>query len=130
MTEREGTILVVDDEEPVRDIASEILKYLGYSVIAVGSGEEAERLMREGARPDLVILDVIMPGWSGAKTLLALREIDPELPILISTGFSDRAARDSLIQEGADGFVPKPYGISTLSRALETRAGRRLKNLR
>jgi two-component system cell cycle sensor histidine kinase/response regulator CckA len=130
MADSKGTILVVDDEEPVRNIASEILSYLGYEVLAVSSGEEAVEALRSGVRPDVVLLDIIMPGWSGARTLVALREIDPNLPILISTGYADRVANDSLIKDGADGFVPKPYGIETLARAMETRAGKRLKNLK
>ena len=127
MSESKGIVLVVDDEEPVRDVASEILRYLGYEVLTSSSGEEAVEMLRRGARPDVVLLDVIMPGWSGARTLLALREIDPGLPILITTGYADRVSRDSLVQDGADGFVPKPFSIDGLARMLETRAGRRLK---
>jgi len=126
MADIKGTVLVVDDEEPIRNIASEILIYLGYEVLTASSGEKAVEAMRTGARPDLVLLDIIMPGWSGARTLLELRAIDPNLPILISTGNCDRAANDSLLKDGADGFVPNPYGIDTLARALETRAGKRL----
>jgi len=126
MADRRGTVLVVDDEEPIRNIASEILRHLGYEVLTAASGEEAVETLRSGVRPDVVLLDIIMPGWSGARTLLELRAIDPELPILISTGYADRVANDSLLQDGADGFVSKPYGIDTLARALETRAGRRL----
>jgi len=128
--ETKGTVLVVDDEEPVRNIAQELLRYLGYAVVPAASGEEAVRMVREGLRPDLVLLDVIMPGWSGAETLSMLREIDAELPILITTGYSDRAANEAFVKAGADGFVPKPYGISTLARALGTAAGKRLKNLK
>ena len=130
MADCKGTVLVVDDEEPLRNVASEILRYLGYAVLTAESGEEAVEALRQGARPDVVILDIIMPGWSGARTLLELRGIDPELPILISTGHADRVANDSLLQDGADGFVSKPYGIDTLARALETRAGRRLNRLK
>ena len=130
MAESKGTVLVVDDEEPIRNIASEILSYLGYTVLTAPSGEKAVEALRQGVRPDVVLLDIIMPGWSGARTLLELRSIDPDLPILISTGYADRASHDSLLQDGADGFVSKPYGIDTLARALETRAGRRLKNIK
>jgi CheY-like chemotaxis protein len=130
MADTKGTVLIVDDEEPIRNVASEILTYLGYAVVAVDSGEKAVEALRQGARPDVVILDIIMPGWSGARTLLELRAIDPELPILISTGYADRVSHDSLLQDGADGFVSKPYGIDTLARALETRAGRRLNRLK
>ena len=130
MADTKGTVLVVDDEEPIRNVASEILTYLGYEVLTADSGEKAVEAVRQGARPDMVILDIIMPGWSGARTLLELRAIDPDLPILISTGYADRISNDSLLQDGADGFVSKPYGIETLARALETRAGRRLNRLK
>jgi CheY-like chemotaxis protein len=62
VTETKGTVLVVDDEEPVRQVASAILSFLGYSVLTSASGDEAVTCLREGARPDVVLLDIIMPG--------------------------------------------------------------------
>ncbi|HMI30989.1 MAG TPA: response regulator [Candidatus Limnocylindrales bacterium] len=119
MTDSKGTVLVIDDEEPVRQVASEILGYLGYTVVMAGSGEDGVKLVREGMRPDVVLLDVIMPGMNGFQTLRKLREIEPDLPILICTGYSDRKAAESLVNEGADGFVNKPYNIETLAKQLE-----------
>ena len=119
MAETKGTVLVVDDEESVRHVASEILRFLGYSVLAAASGEKGVELVRAGARPDVVLLDLIMPGMNGFQTLQALRAIEPDLPILISTGYADRAASESLVSEGAAGFVNKPYNIETLDKALE-----------
>ncbi len=119
MTDSKGTVLVVDDEEPVRQVASEILKYLGYSVMIAESGEKAVESLRKGARPDVVLLDLIMPGMSGYQAFRALREIEPHLPILISSGYSDRTAAGSLRDEGADGFVDKPYHIDTLAKYIE-----------
>jgi len=113
-----GTVLVIDDEEPVRQVASEILGYLGYSVVTTGSGEDGVKRVREGMRPDVVLLDVIMPGMNGFQTLRKLREIEPDLPILICTGYSDRKAAESLVTEGADGFVNKPYDIETLAKQI------------
>src|SRR6266566_8494328 len=113
MTDSKGTVLVVDDEEPVRQVASEILVYLGYSVVTASSGEEAVEGVRNGTKPDVVLLDIIMPGMNGHQTLRALRKIDPGLPVLISTGYSDRSAAAILVDEGADGFVNKPYHIET-----------------
>ena len=129
MPETKGTVLVVDDEEPVRNVASEILRHLGYSVMTASSGEKAVDLVRAGARPDVILLDIIMPGWSGGQTLVALRAIESEVPILITTGYADRAATDSLTRDGANGFVPKPYDIETLAKHLEAvqRASKRLK---
>jgi two-component system cell cycle sensor histidine kinase/response regulator CckA len=119
MAEPKGIVLVVDDEEPVRQVASEILKYLGYSVLTAPSGDEAVETVKNGGCPDVVLLDLIMPGLNGAQTLLKLRELEPDLPVLISTGYADHAAADSLTSEGANGFVNKPYHIETLGRELE-----------
>ena len=118
LTDSKGTVLVIDDEEPVRQVASEILGYLGYSVVMAGSGEDGVKHVREGMRPDVVLLDVIMPGLNGFQTLRKLREIEPDLPILICTGYSDRKAAESLVTEGADGFVNKPYDIETLAKQI------------
>ncbi len=119
MAETKGTVLVVDDEDSVREVASEILKFLGYSVLAAPSGEKGVELLRGGARPDVVLLDLIMPGMNGFQTLQALRAIEPDLPVLISTGYADRAASEFLVSEGAAGFVNKPYKIETLDQALQ-----------
>jgi CheY-like chemotaxis protein len=124
--ETKGTVLVVDDEDSVRQVASEILKFLGYSVLAAPSGEKAVEIVRSGVRPDVVLLDLIMPGMNGFQTLQALHGIEPDLPVLISTGYADRVASESLVSEGAGGFVNKPYKIETLDRALQKaqRAGK------
>ena len=119
MADTKGTVLVIDDEEPVRQVASEILKFLGYSVLTAPSGDEAIQTVKSGARPDVVLLDLIMPGLTGSQTLAKLREIEPDLPVLISTGYADRAASESLTSDGASGFVNKPYHIETLGKELE-----------
>lgn len=123
MADTKGTVLVVDDEEAIRQVASDMLTFLGYTVITASSGEKAIECMKTGARPDVVLLDLVMPGISGFQTLHKLREIDPGLPILISSGYSGRV----LATEGVDGFVNKPYQIETLARQLEKvqRAGNR-----
>jgi CheY-like chemotaxis protein len=119
VNDSKGTVLIVDDEEPVRQVASEILKYLGYSVMSAESGEKAVESLRKGARPDVVLLDLIMPGMSGYQAFRAMREIEPHLPILITSGYSDRTAAGSLRVEGAQGFVDKPYHIDTLAKSIE-----------
>ena len=119
MSDTKGTILVVDDEEPIRQVASEILTYLGYSAVTAASGAEAVECLKKGVHPDVVILDIIMPGMNGFQTLRALRAVEPDLPILISTGYADRSAAAALVTEGADGFVNKPYHIATLGEQLE-----------
>lgn len=119
LTETKGTVLVIDDEDSVRQVAGEILKYLGYSVLAASSGQQAVELLERGARPDVALLDLIMPGMTGFQTLRALRMVDPDLPVLITTGYADRGASESLVSEGADGFVNKPYHMEVLAAQLE-----------
>lgn len=115
MPESQRTVLVVDDEEPVLHVASEILIHLGYSVLTSSSGEEALNRLRSGLHPDLVLLDVIMPGMGGIETFRKIRELNPDMPVLISTGFAERSAVQTLVQEGVSGFVNKPYHIETLA---------------
>lgn len=119
VTESKGTVLVVDDEEAILQVASDILSYLGYSVETSPSGQEAVDRLLQGARPDLVLLDVIMPGMGGVETFRKLREIQPDLPILISTGYAERSAVQSLADEGVAGFVNKPFAIEALAKRLE-----------
>ena len=108
-------ILVVDDEEPLRALAGEMLGYLGFQVEAVSSGEEAVERIRRGPPPDLVILDVIMPGIGGIETFRRILKAIPTQKILIATGFADRAALEALEAEGASGFILKPYRLETLA---------------
>jgi len=89
-------------------LASEILRYLGYSVMTAPSGEEAVEAIRNGAHPDVVLLDIIMPGWSGAQTLVELRAIEPDLPILISTGYARPHDHRFPLQDGATASCPSP----------------------
>ena len=123
MPESKGTVLVVDDEEPVRKVAADLLTYLGYSVLTSPSGGDAMKALLAGTRPDVVLLDVIMPGMNGAETFRRLREIDPELPILICTGFSDNASVEAFHGEGVSGFVHKPYHMKTLEEQVRKAIG-------
>jgi len=119
MTESKCTVLVVDDEEAVRQVASDILGYLGYSVETSPSGQEAVNRLLQGARPDLVLLDLIMPGMDGVETFRKLREIQPDRPVLITTGYAEPGAVQSLADEGVAGFVNKPFAIESLAKRLE-----------
>lgn len=114
-----GRILVVDDEEIVREILCDMLKRLGYEAVETESGQEAieaYRLQRESI--DAVILDLVMPGMSGGEAFDALRAIDPSVKALLSTGHSPDGATQALLDRGVKGLVPKPYGLGELSQAL------------
>lgn len=102
-------ILVVDDVEEQRQIASRILGRLGYSVCAVGSGEEALRYLRR-APADLLVLDMHMePGIDGVETLRQALRIHPRQKALIATGYADAARLGAARSLGAGGCLPKPY---------------------
>lgn len=104
-----ATVLVVDDEKMVNDVAALILRRAGFKVRQAHNGQVAlELLSKEPGTIDLVLLDLTMPVLSGAATLAKIRERWPELPVLLSSGFSaEGAARDRTFS--ANGFIQKPY---------------------
>ncbi len=112
-----GTILVVDDEMVVRRTARSLLLSLGYDVLMAADGDEAVEVYRRH-QPDirLVLLDMVMPILSGRDTFLKLRELDPGVAVLFTSGFSYEQRIDDLLAMGARGFVQKPYRRSSLSR--------------
>lgn len=113
------TILVVDDEPMITDLAREILKRHGYQVLTAASGEEALRMYAERSREiAAVILDVIMPGMDGTALFRHLKELNPEVKVIASSGYvHDREADDLLMQESS-GFVQKPYRITELVKVV------------
>jgi CheY-like chemotaxis protein len=117
----EETILIVDDETSVTGTVSEMLRELGYSVYVANSGEEALRIYsdKKGAI-DLVILDMMMPKMSGKETFESLKEIDPGLRVLLTTGF-DHQEPDAkkICEENPAAFVAKPFKAETLSEAVK-----------
>ena len=116
-----GTILVVDDEEEVRDVMSDMLETLGLGVVTAGDGAEAVEIFE--ALPDsfrAVILDMAMPTMGGSEALRALRAIRPEIPVIICTGYG----QDQNF-EGAEpsAFLQKPFKLSSLVKKLEEALG-------
>ena len=109
------TILLVDDEKPVRDLGAHILKRFGYTVATAASGEEAIAFFTEKFdQVDLVLLDIGMPGMGGHRCLREMLRRDPSAKVLISSGYSiNGPIRDSL-KAGAAGYVGKPYQMNDL----------------
>jgi PAS domain S-box-containing protein len=111
------TILLVDDEKIVLEANREMLESMGYRVYAVGSGQEAIALfMGKRNEIDLVILDMIMPGISGGETFDRLREINPEIKVLLSSGYSLNGEAQTIMDRGCKGFIQKPFQIEKLSQ--------------
>ncbi len=118
----EGTILIVDDQEMVRTMVADLLGDLNYNVITAVDGHEAVntlKRMKENTGPDnapvdLVILDMILPKMDGRETFKKLKEIDPGLKVLLSTGYDVNNKVNEVLSEGAVGFIQKPYHIDKL----------------
>ncbi len=104
----ELTILVADDETDIRDGAERILQRLGFRVLKAGSGAEAKRQV-EARRPDLVLLDLKMPGGDGMEVLRFIQEIDPRILVIIITGYATVEAAIQAMKRGAYDFIPKPF---------------------
>ncbi len=111
------TILIVDDEDLVRELGARILSKAGYNVLTATNSREALDLFeKERAQISLVILDLIMPKMGGKECLKELRKIDPQLKVLIASGLSDAASVQESIKMGAKGFIYKPFKSKELLR--------------
>ena len=108
----EETILLVDDEEPIRILGSQILEEFGYTVLTAADGESALQLYQEEhQRIALVILDLIMPGMGGKRCLGELLKVNPEARVAIASGYSPDGPTREILKNGAKGFVSKPYDM-------------------
>jgi PAS domain S-box-containing protein len=111
----EGTILMVDDEAGILDSMVSMLSMYGFNMLTAGTGEEGlEEFLKRREEIDAVVLDLGMPGIGGHQTMLKMLEIDPEVKVLITSGYSGSSSVDSLIRDGAAGFVRKPYSFNEL----------------
>lgn len=124
--EHRAHILVVDDDAMVACVTAELLRVLDYDVGTVDSGQAALAYCRACPIPiDLVLLDMMMPDMDGTTCFTRLREIDPSVRVLISTGSDDDDhAVKELMQKGAIGVIRKPFDIHQLSHAVEYALGR------
>ncbi|MCU0596509.1 MAG: response regulator [Desulfobacterota bacterium] len=119
ITRGSETVLLVDDEEMVLDVTREILEKTGYQVLTARSGREAvEVYERNLPRIALVILDMIMPDMGGEATFRRLKDLHPEVKVLISSGYSLDGAASRMLAQGCRGFVQKPFLLHELSRKL------------
>ena len=113
------TILLVDDEEIIIDVSPEMLTELGYEVLTAKSGEKAlEQYRINKDKIDLVILDMIMPGMGGGETYDRLKQIDPEITVLLSSGYSIDGQATEILKRGCNGFIQKPFNIEILSKKI------------
>ena len=116
-----GRVLVVDDEPQVVDMLRELLVELGYTVETAGHGAEALGRVPE-FEPDVVLLDLQMPGLSGLQVLEQLRRGHPGLPVVIVTGNADADVARSTLARGAFDYLRKPFQFDVLARVVAAAA--------
>ena len=113
------TILLVDDEEMIIDVGTQELKKMGYEVLTARHGKEAIEVYQQNCQKvAMVILDMIMPEIGGGETYDRLKEIDPQVKVLLSSGYSLDGQATEILQRGCDGFIQKPFSMKDLSRKI------------
>jgi len=117
-----GTVLLVDDDDGVLELAREVLERAGYRVLATTSANEAIELLADA--PDLVaaLLDLAMPEMSGEELFLRLRELRPDLPVILVTGYDAARAAERFSARGLDGFLHKPWEPEDMVAAVQRAA--------
>jgi CheY-like chemotaxis protein len=120
VAEGTGNVLLVDDEAYILDIGRKLMGRFGYKVITAGSGQEAlEIYEQDPAAIDIVILDMIMPKLDGGKTYDRLKKIDPNVKVLLSSGYSIAGKASEILKRGCNGFIQKPFDIRELSSKIK-----------
>ena len=113
------TILLVDDEEFVIDANKLLLERLGYRVLTAQSGSEAIEIYKSSPeKVHMVFLDMIMPEMSGSETYDKLKEIDPRIKVILSSGYTIDGDAQDILNRGCNGFIQKPFKIAYLSQKL------------
>ena len=113
------TILIVDDHETIWDFLIEALQELGYSVLLAENGLDAVEIYRENPGAiDLVLLDMIMPQCGGHQAFYQLKAIDPDVKVLLSSGFVSENEVQDLLDQGACGFLPKPHRLPVVLKEI------------
>jgi len=116
----DGTILLVDDEEIVLTVGQELLEALGYEVLTARGGKEAiEKFKDKKDQISLIILDMIMPDMGGGETYDILKEIDKDISVILSSGYSIEGKATDIMNRGCNGFLQKPFKLSQLSQSIK-----------
>ncbi len=121
ITKASGTVLLVDDEEVILDVGIRFLEKLGYAVLDAESGRKALELYEHNRdKIDIVILDMVMPGLGGGEAYDKMKEINPNVKVLLSSGYSiEDAGAKAILDRGCDGFIQKPFSMEQLSQSIQ-----------
>ncbi|NTW98785.1 MAG: PAS domain S-box protein [Geobacteraceae bacterium] len=113
-----GTVLLVDDEETIRGIGTEMLKELGFSTITACDGREAVEIFRNRPEIAFVMLDLTMPHMDGEQCFRELRQLKPDVKVIMSSGYNEQEVTQRFVGKGLAGFIQKPYRLSTLQEVI------------
>ena len=112
-------ILLVDDEQLVLEVGTRMLQYLGHNVLEARDGNEAIDIYKKNKNSlDIVILDMNMPGMNGAMVYHQLKRIQPDVKVLIASGYFDSNSVRKILKNGYTDFIQKPFNIDILSEKL------------
>jgi CheY-like chemotaxis protein len=118
LTGRE-TVLLVDDEPMIIDVGREMLKKIGYEVLVATSAKSAIELYKTHQEEiDLVILDMVMPDMGGGETYNMLKDFDPDIKVLLSSGYSINGEATKILERGCNGFIQKPFTMVDFSQKI------------
>ncbi len=110
-------LLLVDDESMILEVGQAMLAKLGYQVLIADSGQKALEVIHEkGDEIGLIILDLVMPGMEGGIVFDRVKEILPQIPVILSSGYSIDGQANKIMKRGCNGFIQKPFNIATLSK--------------
>ncbi|MDJ0883496.1 MAG: response regulator [Desulfobacterales bacterium] len=113
------TILLVDDEDITMDVGQELLAELGYKVLAARDGHDALEIYRQHKeRIDMVVLDMVMPGMGGGQTYDELKKLNPEVKVLLASGYSISGEASRILERGCNAFIQKPFNMKQLSEKI------------
>jgi len=120
MSEEKRTALIVDDEETVLDIESFMLQKIGFNTLKASNSSEACQLYEDKKEHiDIVVLDMIMPDESGANTYKRLKKLNPDIRVLITSGFEKNGNVDEILNDGQNGFIQKPFKFEELTNNID-----------
>jgi len=113
------TILLVDDEDMIIDVGQDMLRAAGYEVLLARNGKEAIEVYEKNKdKVALVILDMIMPDMGGGEAYDRMKEINPDIKVLLSSGYSINGQASEILDRGCDGFIQKPFNMSQVSQRI------------
>ena len=114
-----ATVLVVDDDESVRTVTADMLEVVGWNVISAADGAAAiQALADHREEVGVVLLDYMMPGMRSADVVTELKRLEPEIPIILTSGYAESEATATFPGKGLAGFLQKPYTITVLSEVV------------